>query len=259
MVGWNPFPHTGTFAWNALNVATQWDRLHRGDREPQPHELGALNSWALFHNGEFEAAFHEGMQSGAGGVHAAIKSLCIYTRYLESDPARQQQLFQEAARLSEEQIRKHPGSANAHFFHAYALGRYSQSISVVKALAMGLGGRIHAALDEALRLCPDHVDARVALATYHSEVIDKVGPMVAQMTYGVKKATGLQLFQEALQLWPESPIAQIHYAASLVRMEGDAMRPEARAIYERTLSLTPMDALELLEISLARRLLGELR
>jgi tetratricopeptide (TPR) repeat protein len=259
MDGWNPFPHTGSYSWNALSVASAWDRLHRGDKEPLPHELGALNSWAHFHNGELESAFKEGMRHGTSGAHAAIKALCIQARYLERDGKRQQAMFKEAARLAEEQIQKHPTHANAHFFFAYALGRYSHSVSVVKALAQGHGARISGALQEALRLCPDHVDARVALATYHSDVIDKVGPMVAQMSYGAKKATGLQLFEEALGLWPDSPIALIHYGASLVRMEGDSKRPEARLIYERTLALEPLDALEKLEIELARRLLGELR
>ena len=259
MADWNPFPHASRFSWNALSVASAWDRLHKGDKEPLPHELGALNSWALFHNGELEAAYREGLKHGVSGIHAAIKSLCIQARYLERTPARQQSMYLEAVRLAEEQIQKHPTHANAHFFQAYALGRYSHGVSVVKALAQGHGARISTALRETLRLRPDHVDARVALGTYHCEVIDKVGPMVAQMTYGVKKAAGLQLFQEALDLWPESLIARIHYAASLVRMEGDAMLPEARKLYESTLSLDPADALELLEQSLAERLLGELR
>jgi hypothetical protein len=40
-----------------------------------------------------------------------------------------------------------PKNANGYYFQAYALGRYSQGISVLKALTDGLGGKIKAALE----------------------------------------------------------------------------------------------------------------
>ena len=62
--------------------------------------------------------------------------------------------FEEVMRRAEAQLRDEPKNANAHYLYAYAAGRYSQRISVVKALSQGYGGRIRKALEAALKLVP---------------------------------------------------------------------------------------------------------
>ncbi len=57
-----------------------------------------------------------------------------------------------------------PDFVNAFYFHAQALGRYSQEISITKALAQGIGGRVKASLDRTLKLEPNHAEAHIALA-----------------------------------------------------------------------------------------------
>ena len=68
-----------------------------------------------------------------------------------------------------------PKNANAHYWMAYALGRYSQGISVAKALAQGLGSKVKARARDDDQAAPKHADAHIALGTFHAEVIDKVG------------------------------------------------------------------------------------
>ena len=63
---------------------------------------------------------------------------------------------------------------------AYALGRYSQGISVAKALAQGLGGKVKNALETTIKLAPKHADAHIALGAFHAEVIDKVGSLLGR-------------------------------------------------------------------------------
>ena len=132
------------------------------------------------------------------------------------------------------------------------LGRYSQGISVASALAMGLGGKIKTAFETTIRLVPQHADAHIALGTFHAEVIDKVGALIGNMTYGVKKDTCLQLFQQGLALKPKSPIAMMEYANALVILEGDSRHEEATALYERAAATKPMDAMERLDVDMAR-------
>ena len=111
------------------------------------------------------------------------------------------------------------------------LGRYSQDISVAKALAQGIGGKVKDGLEQALKLEPKHADAHIALGTYHAEIIDKVGAMVGGLTYGAKKDAGVEHFQKALKLNPDSAIARIEYANGLVMLFGKDKMKEAEKLY----------------------------
>ena len=92
------------------------------------------------------------------------------------------------AERAEAQQAEDAKNANAYYWMAYALGRYSQGISVAKALAQGLGGKVKTALETAIKLAPKHADAHIALGTFHAEVIDKVGKLLGK-TQGADAAT----------------------------------------------------------------------
>jgi hypothetical protein len=95
-----------------------------------------------------------GLACGVAGYNVANKAAAIYAGYLETDDERKRTLLGEVARRCEEQQEKPLSTPIAWYLHAYALGRYSQSISVVKALAQGLGGKIKHSLTQALELHP---------------------------------------------------------------------------------------------------------
>ena len=229
-----------------------WSRLHAGDAEPLPAEPAVLEAWVLFHNGEFQRAVEAGLQAGPGGLTVANKATCIYANYLEKKEKARLDLFLEAAQRGEAQVRAEPRNPNAWYWQAYALGRYSQGISVAKALAQGLGSKVKDALERAIALQPRHADAHIALGAFHAEVIDKVGTLIGGMTYGAKKDSGLKMFQQALALHPGSPIALIEYANGLVMLEGERRMKEATRLYEQAAALAPADAMERLDVELAR-------
>ncbi|MCX7145253.1 MAG: hypothetical protein NT042_03405, partial [Sulfuritalea sp.] len=143
-------------------------------------------------------------------------------------------------------------NANAWYFQAYALGRYSQGISVLNALAHGLGGRIKVALDAALKLEPKHAEAHTALGAYHAEVVDKVGALIGKLTYGATKELAVKHFESALKLAPDSAIARIEYANALVMMFGEGKMDQAVKFYEKSAVATPADAMERLDVELAK-------
>ena len=171
--------------------------------------------------------------------------------------AAQLKLFQEVAARCEAQMAKAPGDAFNCYLHAYALGRYSQGISVVKALAQGLGGKIKDSLTRALELDPEHADAHAALGTYHAEVIDKVGSLVGSLTYGAKEKVGLEHYWKCLELFPESAISRIEYANGLVLLKGRSGRKEAEALYREAAAVQPLDAMERLDVELAKAELAD--
>ncbi len=257
MAKWTPFPHAGDYQFDAASVKKHWARLHGGDAEPCPKDAALLEAWALFHNGDFEKAATAGLAAGGAGITVANKATSIYANYLEPKEKTRLDLFMQVAERAEAQAAKEPDNANAWYWHAYALGRYSQGISVAKALAQGLGGKVKDSLEKAIALSPKHADARIALGAFHAEVIDKVGSLIGNMTYGAKKDTGLKLFQEALKLNPGSAIAMIEYANALVMLEGDKKMKEATALYEKAATAEPMDAMERLDVEMARSELEE--
>lgn len=252
MANWTAFPYAGEYIFDTAGVRKHWARLHAGDAEPLPQDAKVLQAWALFHSGEFQKAMDLGLKVGGAGLTVANKASCIYATYLERQEKARLDLYLEVAQRAAAQAQEDPQNANAHYWHAYALGRYSQAISVAKALAQGLGGKVKGSLENVIKLQPKHADAHIALGAFHAEVIDKVGSLIGGMTYGAKKDTGLALFQQALKLNFESAIGMIEYAHAMLMLDGDKMMKEATRLYQRAATATPIDAMERLDIEMAR-------
>lgn len=251
MAKWTAFPYGADYTYDAAALKKHWSRLHTGDAEPWPKEAAVQEAWALFHAGEFKKAVDTGLKAGAAGVTVANKAQSIYANYLEKSEKVKLELFLEVAQRAEAQAAADPKNANAHYLMAYALGRYSQGISVAKALTQGLGSKVKAALETAIQLSPKHADAHIALGAFHAEVIDKVGKLLGK-TQGADTATGLKMFQTALKLNPGSAIAMVEYANGLVMLEGEKKMKEATQLYERAAACEPMDAMERLDVEMAK-------
>jgi tetratricopeptide (TPR) repeat protein len=250
MAKWSAFPYD-LFDLDAAAVKKQWPRLHAGDAEPLPKDAKVLEAWVLFHRGEFQKAFDTGLKCGGAGITVANKAQSIHANYLEKSEKNKLAMFQEIATRAEAQQAEEPKNANAFYFQAYALGRYSQGISVAKALAQGLGSTVKRALETAIKLSPKHADAHIGLGTFHAEVIDKVGSLLGK-TQGADKATGLKMFQQALKLNPASAIAMVEYANGLVMLEGDKRMKDAEKLYADAAACEPADAMEMLDVEMAK-------
>lgn len=252
MANWKPFPHDDTafeFSGDALKKA--WPRLHAGDKEPFPTAKKLLQAWRSFHRGEFQQAVETADDHGLEGHAVANKATGIYATYLESNQKRQIDLFKGAIRRAEQAIEAFPDDPNSHYFHAFNLGRYSQSISVIKALRQGVGGKILASLRKTLELEPDHAEAHTALGMYHAEVIDKVGKLLGGVTYGASESEALEHFRTALRLTPDSPIAHIEYGNGLYLLYGDKRLDEVSELYVKASEFEPLDAMEKLDVESA--------
>ena len=252
MATWSPFIDSDSVQFDATSLRTNWPRLHRGDAEPMPADGDVLQAWELFHNGDFQQSVVMGLKAGNDGVTVANKATSVYARFLEKREKTKLDLFLEVAARAEAQQALVPSNPNAFFWQAYALNQYSQAISVAKGMAQGVGDKVKAALNRTIELCPVHADAHLALATFHAEVIDKVGALIAGMTYGANKETGLALFKQALQLNPGSPVSLIDYANGLVMLEGEKKLKEATKLYRQAVASQPQDSLDRLAMALAR-------
>ncbi len=247
---------------SAAQVRTHWDRWHRGDAEPFPHDPDLLAAWTLFHAGDFEGAVASGLRLTAQGHPAAWtvvnRATAVYATYVEPLETQRLSLLHQAAEQAQAHAELQPQNPNAWYLLAYALGRYAQGISVAKALAQGIGARVRDALQQTMALNPAHSDAKFALATFHAEVIDKVGELIAMMTYGAKKDRGLALYAEAHAHNPASLAGMLEMARGLVMLEGDAQQRQAHRLYQQIGSAVATDALEHLVIALAQNTLADL-
>jgi hypothetical protein len=277
---WAAFPHASkAFEYPGDKLHTAWAKLHAGDQEPLPDatRIAALikanpklgkaadaariaarleDAWRHYHAGEFEAADEAGAALGALGAVVANKAMGIHATYLVTDEKERMKRFQLVAERAEAAIAALPKEANAHYFRAFSIGRYSQLLSIAKALSQGLAGKVKASLDATLKLAPKHAEAHLALALYHAEIVGKVGGMLATLTYGAKASTADDLLKAAAKLTPDAPIVYVEQANALLLLYGDKREDDAAAAYAKAAKLKPIDAMQALDIAFAKDQLG---
>lgn len=273
---WAAFPHDAKafqYAGDALKKA--WPKLHAGDCEPYPDDKRAAallkaagkaapkldaqalaaalqDAWRAFHRGDFQQAFEAGEALGPLGASVAVKALGIHATYLVEDEDERLRRHEQAAKLAEAAIKALPDEANSHYRHAFALGRYSQGISIAKALKLGIAGKVRASLDAALELAPKHAEAHTALALYHAEIVGKIGAMIGGLTYGAKASEAEKHIREALKLTPASPIAHVEQGNLLLLLDARRNEDAAAEAYEKAAKCKPLDAMETLDAAWAR-------
>jgi len=256
MAKWSPFPHdSAPYRYDSGRLAELWPRLHAGDAEPWPGSKKVVAAWAKFHAGEFRKAVDAGLAAGGAGITAANKAQAIYAHYLERNEKTKLELLLEVAARAEAQQRDEPENPNAWYWQGYALGRYGQTLSVVRALAEGLGGKVRHALERTIELAPRHADAHIALGSFHAEVIDHVGRLMGRLQ-GADAETGVKMFRKALKLDPASAIGHLEAAAGLLQLDGEKCRKEADRLLAEAAAHQPLDAMERLDVEAARDRLG---
>ncbi len=270
----------GRFRYTGDKLHRQWERLHVGDCEPWPdgRRVAAIarqqagfadlvaarggtaavaeqlqEAWRQFHAGDFVAAVEFGDALGALGASVANKSVAVQALYLPRSESQKLQMLTAAITRGEGAVAQLSDYPNAHYMLALVLGRYSQHISILKALAQGLAGRVRAHLERTLKLEPQHAEAHVAFGLYHAEIVSQLGALAASLTYGASPDAALDHFRHAAQLAPASAIVHIEHARGLLLLDADRYREQARALYRRAAACQPRDAMEGLDVEHACR------
>lgn len=268
-----------TFGYPGAALKQNWRRLHAGDREPFPSaatvkRLGGADAasaqaiesaggaaavaraleegWRAFHHGDYLVALRDGVKLGPLGVLLANKAAAMQTLYLEKNEQQRLAMLREAVARGESAARSLPGYANAHYALALVLGRYSQRISILEALAAGHAGRIREHLERTLELEPKHAEAHIALGLYHAELVKTLGAIAARLTYGASAETSLEHFRRAVKLAPGLVTARVEFAHGLHLLGSEAHRGEIEALGEQACRQTPMDRTEQLDLERLR-------
>ncbi len=261
-------------------LRADWEALHRGDREPFPDAASvraglsasgmrtgardvdrALDSliaaWRAFHRGDFEEAHRRGLELGPIGAVVAGKAEGIHAQYLEEDAEAKLRHFMAVAERCEQALTALPGAINLHYLRAFSLGRYGQGISIARALAQGLGGKVRESLERTLAAAADHAEAHSAMGLYHAEIIAKVGATIGGLTYGAKASAAREHLKRATEITPSAPIAWIEYGNGLLLLDGEKGLAEAERAYRRAAAIEPLDAMQALDVAYAREQLED--
>lgn len=251
-MAWKHFPYPdNAYLHTPESLAAAWQRLHAGDVEPFPQQAALVQAWIAFHAGDFARAARLGLAVGVPGYAVAHKATCMYATHLEPDESVRLALFEEVAERCERQQAEQPDNPAGYYWHAYSLGRYALGISVVKALAQGMGAKVRNSLNRTVTLAPLHADAHIAFGIYHAEIIDKVGGMIGALSYGASKDDGYQHFRTALALNPASASARSEYARALQMLDGKKKLAEVMNLYAQAAECVALDAKERLEVEAA--------
>lgn len=252
------------------SMQSTWQRLHIGNNESFPDYDSLIQetqkypilaasignqplqeiaetlqqAWLDFHLGKYQSATELALSTGLFGLNLASKAMAIYATHLETNESLKLKLFVQATELAEHAIEIMPDNPDSHYNRAYALGRYSQGISITKALAEGYGNKVKDSLTKTIELDPNHAEAHIALGTYHAEIIDQVGRLVASISYGASKDEGLKHFRTAIRIAPDFPIAYTQYADGLLMMFGPGKLKEAQQLYTKASENDVVDAME---------------
>lgn len=278
---WKRFPFGDrVYRYCGDTLVANWPRLHAGDGEAFPDTLAvgrllqanpALRpfipdlpatarelqaAWRAFHAGDFAEAVDRGKALGPVGAVVAAQAASVHAIHLEDDASRRAAVLRDAMDACTGLVAVAPNWANAWFMNGLVIGRYCQHVPLMRTLAKGLGRKSRESLHKALQLAPRHADAHAALGIYCVEVIDRVGSMVAALTYGVKREAAVEHFEAARALTPRSPTVLAEYARALKLLGGVEAPERAHAIYAEAAACQPADAQSRLDVEWARSELG---
>jgi tetratricopeptide (TPR) repeat protein len=257
-----------------------WSRLHQTDREPWPdaRAIGKLakgrpslaawieaqggggavaealqEAWRAFHSGAFARAVAAGEKLGSLGAIVANRTVAVESLYSTASATQVLKALESAIARGERAVAELADRANAHYTLALVLGRYSQRISILKALAAGLAGRVREHLERTLALVPEHAEAHVAFGLYHAEIVAKLGSLAASLTYGATAGAAIEHLRQALALAPDSPIVRMEYANGLMLIDAARHRRQAQELYQQAAACKPVDEMERLDVARAMR------
>ncbi|RFA31006.1 hypothetical protein CAI21_03270 [Alkalilimnicola ehrlichii] len=267
-IEWTPWPDEyPSFDYSAEELFEHWEALHTRDHVPrpsadyvlsmaesppdEPHTAAAelLDGWRQFHAGNFQEAYEIGISQGRAGYFLANRAWLTHALHLIEDEALRLEKLEAGIRQIEQQIlaSEVPPTYWELAGAAMVYGQYSKLISSTRAAREGVPGRVKELAEAALEQHAEIPSALGVMGGYHTEVIDRVGGMLARMTYGARRDTAREYFERTLAIDPELIQARVEYAEALLRLYGDRHADEAKAQLEHALSIEPKNAEDYLE------------
>jgi len=154
------------------------------------------------------------------------------------------ELVRKAESAARRSLALDPDNVEALVQLATSIGLLAVDSGPLDAHFSGLGKQVRDNLERALEVDPNDPWALSILGGWHMEVVRKGGRVSARLFYGASRKKGLEYFDRALEIAPDSiPILQ-RFAALLVATKNKDLRQRAEGILARALAIEPADAFE---------------
>lgn len=215
---------------------------------------GIADVKSMYAKGQFkEASDLAATLKTSEGFAWAGKALAVYA--LTRPASEQDDLYAKSEGYGKRAIELDANNPEGYFEVARAQGRLSQLRGVLASLAQGYGATIRENLEKCIKLDPKHASAKVALALWNAEIVNKgVGWL-----YGADASRVVPLMEEAIKLEPDVIIHRVEYARGLVLLDRNKNKAKAIELLEGALKLKVNDAAEQLDFDRAQRDLTDLK
>lgn len=188
---------------------------------------------ALFKAQQFlEAAAAARNLKTADGYTLAARATLAQAAYFAPNKAQAEQLVGRALQDAEAALALSPGHADAGLQRAIATG-YRAKLS----RSPQLGREARQLMEESVKRMPDSGYARAALGGWHGEVVLDLGSMMAKTMLGASKSEALRHLEAAQANDPTNPGFPTFLAFFILRLEGEAGVPKARALLAKATQL----------------------
>lgn len=252
MTRWPRFPFDAApYTYPPQALEARWPYLHACDAEPWPEDAAVRTAWELYHAGEFERAMSAGLMAGPAGWTVASRAQLVQAMYLERREAGRHELLREVVERSRQHLQLNKTHPSAHVLLAHGLLRLGLAQHLSAPQWHELSTKIRQSLTDAIRLQPLHAEAHVLLGSHLTDVLDRLGHLMAKVE-GADGATVLRLLRHAITLHPPSITARLEMARALLVLDGPRRQPEADELLRQAANSQAQDAAERLDIERAR-------
>ncbi|AYC34217.1 hypothetical protein D3880_18430 [Pseudomonas cavernae] len=214
--------------------------------------------WRLVFRGDFAKAKQQGLALGVGGQVPAMFAQVVYAMFLAPDQEEKHRLLEEVIDYTDKAGELVQADSAAQFGRVYAKARLGEELPVPVVLKRGYTSQIPEELDALLSKQPRQPFALALYGGYEAGVIRKVGKLVGKMTYGVSAEQMEQYFSRSFKAADNLPIGHYEYANALLYVYGDDEQKKALEHLRRAAAITPINAMEALEVAHAKQLLTQL-
>jgi hypothetical protein len=294
---WQEVPfQTSYFDYPPAQLREKWPQLMRAMRVPYPSaeflrariehfpelkaELGAefngdyealsreiLHAWRLFFRGDFRASKDHGVKFGAYGKLPAYLSQLIYAVYLCDTRTEKLELLKDVANQVADYVHVLKSMKDVPEFqedymvlrlgYGYAIGRIAEEVTPMNALMNNYFFKMSAAVDDVLRIDPQHPVGLAFLAAMDANLIRVLGKFVSRVTLGARLSRVEDNFLKSIDSVDDRAIVHLEYGNSLIYINRTRDIDVTRAQIRKAAGIHPLSAMEALDSMYAAKRLVE--
>ena len=209
----------------------------------QPIADAVQDAWAAYFNGNYQAAFEQGMRLGPLGIDPAMIAAANHVYFLVDE---RQKAKSYLPLITEMETFQEIDSKNfyVNFLLLYTRLRYLESLHAVDAEATGWIKPSLKTMEELLKQKPNHFDLIAMKAGFYSAIIGKAGNYLAELWYKIEDLEAQKYFAITIKRHPELAQTSYEHARGLVALDYFRYKPEIKKKLQQCSGINTISAYE---------------